>query len=386
MGPFCFASYPALRRWLTGALLWLLGSCITPFDPQDVGATPDYLMVEGFINSRGTTSIRLTRTAGLRAEGPPPAETGARVLVEEEQGAQYSLAESPAGTYTSAALALNPARRYRLRFTTAAGREYASAFVPVLAAPPIDTVRWAVEPRGVQLYVSTRDDVGNARHYRWELEETWQFTSAHRSQLEYVNGRIEPRQLEVYECWTTEKSSTIRLASTERLSQNVVSDLPLTLLPSNSVKLRKRYSLLVRQYAQSSEEYVYWDLLRRNTESIGTLFDPLPSELTGNVRCLTQPDERVLGYVGAGSVAEKRIFIDRFDLPVPWVMVNTGYEGCARLDTVKLSEVPGVFGGATFWPVATVTKQGVLIGYTAAAPACLDCRRRGTIIRPSFWR
>ncbi|MEJ7664694.1 MAG: DUF4249 family protein [Hymenobacter sp.] len=56
-----------------------------------------------------------------------------------------------------------------------------------------------------------------------------------------------------------------------------------------SSKLYYLYSILVRQYALTPEEFAYWDKLRKNTENLGTLFDPLPSQLSGNVHRLTMP-------------------------------------------------------------------------------------------------
>ncbi|UOQ74937.1 DUF4249 domain-containing protein [Hymenobacter cellulosilyticus] len=177
----------------------------------------------------------------------------------------------------------------------------------------------------------------------------------------------------------------MQLSSTARLSQDVVSDFPLLLMPANSTKLRFKYSLLVRQFAQTPEEYAYWEQLKATTENLGSLFDPAPTQLTGNVRCLTDESEPVIGYVGASTVTEKRIFISSSDLP-PTNFLN-GYS-CLPPDTVLLRDVSAYFSSPAVLPVYGVYSPmgGLLLGYAGAPADCVDCRRRGTNKRPDFWQ
>ncbi|WP_180754427.1 DUF4249 domain-containing protein [Hymenobacter sp. DG01] len=384
---------------LLGAGLALLAGCIEPFAPDVVQASANYLVVDGSINSQGVSNIRLSRTQSLNQGGPPPPETQARIYIEEEGGQRYALAEGLAGTYTSAALALRPGTRVRLHLTTADQKEYVSEFAAARSTPPIDSVSWQAGSSGVQLYVNAHDDSRQSRYYRWSYEETWEFTSAANSVLEYQNGRLVDRKEDIYHCWASETSTTIKLGTTARLSQDVVSRQPLTLLPPTSGKLRFKYSILVKQYALTAEEYTYWELLRKNTEDIGTLFDPLPSELTGNIRCLTDAGEKVLGFVGVQSVTEKRLFITPEQLPGDW-RFRTGYEGCYPLDTIPQftttptsgpqpspEQVIDFFRTGIAIPVNVLYKRGNPTPYYLYETVeCIDCRRRGTNVRPRFWQ
>jgi hypothetical protein len=308
----------------------------------------------------------------------------ASVFIEEEEGSRYALKETEPGTYTSASLILTPAKRYRLFFQTQARRDYASDYVFAKTTPPIDSVTWKDSPQGLQVYVNTRDANDASRFYRWDYAETWEFTSAFRSYLDYRNGQLEFRpDGDIYYCWANELSSAIKLGSTLALSQNVVSNYPLTLMPPNSTKLRYKYSILVKQYSLSAEEFAYWELLQKNTENIGTIFDPQPSQLTGNVHSLSDAAEPVIGYVGVQSVAEKRIFIKRDELPRSWRAL-TGYEqNCPAPDTLRPATGPAleVFRSGRAIPIDRVEGGGLL--YSSAE--CVDCRKRGTNVRPSFW-
>lgn len=381
-------------------LLVLASSCITPYVAEIPASTQDSLVINGFINSQGLTSIQLTRSLALTSTKAPAPEIKATVAIQAQGGQRFALTESPAGTYTSASLNLNPALTYKLSITTAGGKTYETDYLPVKTTPAIDRVHWRYENDGIQLYVDTHDANRNTTYYRWKYQETWQFTSAYESHYQYnpVTKLIEPRPDDIYHCWGNAISTVITQTNTTRLSQDVVQDFPLVFLPANSEKLRLRYSILVQQYAQTKEEYDYWETLKKNSESLGTINDPLPSQITGNVHCLSNPDEPVLGFVGIHSVSEQRIFIDRSELPMPKDFVfQTGYESCVLIVEERCPPrgkplPPGVTEtfniSALLMTDVSRNSRNYLTDcfYYGAFAECVDCRLRGTTVKPSFWR
>ena len=390
-----------VRRWrgrglprLAGVgLLWLslaglgglLSGCVDKYNPPALSAPQNYLVVNGLINLDGVTTVQLSRTRNLSAGTASPVEAGASVAIQDEAGASYPLAEQAAGTYASAPLTLAAGRRYQLRLRTAAGAEYASDLVAARPTPPIDSVSWAAGPRGVQIYVDAHDPASATRYYRWDYRETWEFHAAYQSDVEYVNGQFQRRRENIYTCWRTENSSVISLSTSDKLTQDVISKFPLVLLPPTSSKLYLMYSILVRQYALTPEEFAYWDKLRKNTENLGSLFDPLPSQLSGNVHRLDDASELVLGYVGASSVTEKRLFINAAQLPTAYGFPVSDYRDCAPPDTVDARDFPVSFGGPGYLPIAPVGMGYPPAAYTGAPATCADCRLRGTNVKPSFW-
>ena len=373
------------------ALVLLLGGCVRPYEPKVAEAAKSYLVVDGFINSQGVTAIKLSRTLGLAAGTKPNPEIKANAYLADDAGNRYALAESPAGTYTSASLTLNAARQYQLRLTTATGQTYFSDFVAVKTTPPIDAIDWKFGPGGVQLYLSAHDDKNQTTYYRWSYEETWLFTSAFYSHVSFdkATGTYAKRTDDIYHCWTTVNSTLINLGNTAKLSQDILADYPLLFIADNSPKLRYRYSILVQQHAQSADEYHYWEALKKNTESIGSLYDALPTQLTGNVHALGDATEPVLGFVGAHSVTEKRIFIDRSEIPLPpgWVY-DTGYQSCGVVPTeFDFFDAKANFSTPNYMPIdPAYDKAGMQSGYIGASPSCVDCRLRGTNVKPSFWQ
>lgn len=376
------------RNTICWFLMLLVSSCVEPYFPEVMEAPNSFLVVNGFINANGPTTIQLVRTQNLNDNTPPRTEDGAIVMVEAENGESYRLQQMLSGVYKIDHLNLNPSVKYRLFIRTRNSQEYASEYVAVKQAPEIDKVSWAPVDNDAQLYVSTHDPANNTRYYRWEFEHTWQFRSAFYTNLKYVNGRMEYRDSSdepIYNCWKTEKSTTIEYGSSVKLSQDVINNYKLVAIPSNSEKLAIKYSILVKQYALTKQAYQYWEILKKNTESIGTLFDPLPSQLAGNISCLTNPDEPVIGFISASSVTEKRILIDRKELPKEWRTFSpTCYADTMYMSQVKLSDY---FGDGSLMPVNEVYFEGGTspVGYTYASRSCVDCRTMGTNIKPYYW-
>ena len=373
----------ALASAVLGSLLAWLSGCVDKYTPDVISAPQSYLVVDGFINLNGVTTVRLTRTRNLSTGTASPAEAQASVVILDETGARYPLTEQAAGTYTSGSLVLPASHQYQLRLRTAAGREYASDLVAARLTPAIDKVSWAATADGIQLYLDAHDDANATRYYRWGYQETWEFQPPYISAIEYIgNQQVQTRKENIFLCWRAESSTSIVLSSTSNLSRDAVAKFPLLVLPANSLKLRLKYSILVQQYGLTADEFAYWEKLRKNTETLGTLFDPLPSQLAGNVHGLTDASELVLGYVGASSVTEKRLFIDNAELPR--IRYLTGYEGRCELQTVKLEDMEQRFGAGGLLPIEALG-VGRITGYSAATPECADCRLHGTNVKPSFW-
>ena len=378
------------RPFATKHLLWLLfplvSGCLQPFNPPEISGGQGFLVVDGFLNAGGdTTRIHLTRTQNLADGETPPAEVRAQVTIEGDRGASYPLREEKAGHYVMTNVPVVAGQQYRLYIRTSGGQEYRSDYVPVKITPPIDSVNWELTGDGVQVYVNTRDPAANTRFYRWEFAETWEFTVPYSFAYTYRAGEKEYNTENTARCWTTTFSRNVVLGTSARLSEDVIYQYPLVTLPVSSEKHQLRYSILVKQYALTQDGYDYWQNLKRNTESLGTLFDPQPSQVSGNIASVNNPGEPVFGFFSAYSVQEKRIFITRNQLPITWRRI-TGYESC-DIDTVKNDADTQEFLKTAVFPVIAEYSgpTGRLEGYLTSEIFCMDCRRRGVNKQPAYW-
>lgn len=349
-----------------------------------------FLVIDGVINSgQGSTTLRLTRTLGLVDSVAFRHESDANVRVEGDDNTTHPLNELQDGVYHHPQLTLNGSVKYRLHINTKDGREYISDYSPVLRTPPIDSISWERPEEGVMIYINTHDPQNKTLYYRWEYEETWQFHSAFASNIKYkydLNGdpyKVEPRDpvetQRMYTCWQSENSTNLLIGSSARLSRDTI-HLPLLLVPQGSWKISAMYSILVRQYATSRAGYEFLQRMKKNTEQVGSLFDAQPSELTGNVRCVSDPLEPVIGFVDIADAQVKRIFIRRSQVS-PWNYRQSCIE--ENILNFKDSLVPFSYYIPT--SVALTSPRGDTLRIYASIPDCVDCRIRGTDIKPSFW-
>jgi hypothetical protein len=324
---------------------------------------------------------------------------GAKVTVESDAGGTYPLAEAGKGNYVAVGLNLNTANKYRLDITTSDGKIYQSDFVPVKSSQPIDSVSYQVQNNNaVQISVSTHDPSNSSQYYRWFYNETWIIHAKYESSLmlqtvpkDTVVYRDPAHQ--IFRCWLSDVSSDIVLGSTAKLAKDILVNSPVAILPSTSEKFTERYSILVKQYALTTDAYNYYVQLRKNTEQLGSIFDPQPSELTGNIHCISNPAEKVIGYITAGVPAQQRIYINADQLPVgPNWIPNTPYNDCS-FDTslffnpkTKQNEVEANIYSGFEIPILTVGNPGQPpLGYTGSSGECVDCTVRGPSKPPSFW-
>src|SRR5690606_15183217 len=130
------------------------------------------------------------------------------------------------------------------------------------------------------------------------------------------NGIVIPRSPgnQIFTCWRTDHSTNILIGTSAKLGEDIIRGMPIAFQPNGSYQLSNRYSILVKQYAISREEFEYWEMLKKDNESVGSLFDAQPSQVTGNFTNIHNPEEPVLGFFKINSMTEKRIFIAANDL------------------------------------------------------------------------
>ena len=370
--------------------LLCIASCKEKYTAELKNSDKSALVVEGFLNAGvGPTTISLTRSYGVNSNGTIPRVTNAQVTVEGNDGStSFALTETGTntGVYRNPQLNLVASKQYRLRIRTTGGKEYLSDFVPVKMSPPIDSINWKWENNGVMIYANTHDATNNSRYYKWDYEETWEIITNYYSTIKTLsNFTILPRNFpseDVSHCWKYDNSRTIMIGSSAQLQSDVIFESALYQVPANNERIGERYSVLVKQSVLTPQAYEYFSLMKKNTEQLGSIFDPLPSELKGNIKCLSDPAETVIGFVTASSQQEKRIFISATQLPNSkfnfgecyWKLVPKNIDSIKKYAPVLMpyTEELDLFGN--------------VIGYYLAPLPCSDCTARGgNNVKPSYW-
>ena len=385
-----------IKRYLviTSAVAMLLfAQCKEEYNPHIEAQTSGLLVVEGFINSgQGPTTIHLSRSSDLQDPVLKP-ELNALLNVEGEDGSDFPLFNNGNGEYSAAQITLDNTIKYRLHIRTTDGKEYASDFSPVKYTPAIDSVTWQKENDGVRIYANAHDPQNGTKYYQWKYEETWEIHSTYYNTLTYITDPQTGKPLGVtfkypdhhadttiYKCWNTVPSSSITLGSTEKLTSDVVF-LPVQYIEPHSEKLSILYSINLRQYAISHDEYLFLQKMKKNTEQLGTIFDPQPSEISGNLHCITDPDETVVGFVEVSQEQVQRVFISNSQVP------DWNYDpGCVSTQIDNIKDSVAQYGiGLMPTTASKLTPLGGILAFYASTPPCVDCTMRGIHQKPDFW-
>nr|WP_294948917.1 DUF4249 domain-containing protein [uncultured Mucilaginibacter sp.] len=372
-------------------------SCRKFYAPKVVAADTNVLVVEGVIDpGTDSTIIKLSHTVNISEKTSTKPETGAAVNVEGA-GATYHLTEIRNGTYAAAGLNLNKTVKYRLKIHTAKGQDYLSDEMAVKITPPIDTLAYEIKPDGVDITSAAHDPLDTTRYYRWEYQETWRFNSLYESFYKVVGDTLLPRlrteEDEIYRCWGNHGSNVILLASTANLQHDVLVKNPITFIKAGDEKISIRYTILLKQYALTKEAFAFWTELRKNTETLGSIFDALPSQLSGNIHNVANPSAPVIGFVSISTVTTKRIFIDRIETPFnpEWRTVypvfNCEVGGAQDPDQYGNNTIKSeIIHGPHYALDASFDDKGHMIAAGYSVGKCVDCTLRGTNKRPAFWK
>ncbi|MEL6672914.1 MAG: DUF4249 domain-containing protein [Bacteroidota bacterium] len=387
------------KKYLLGCLiLVLIGSCVEPFNP-DIPNFQNALVVEGqMLEGKGGARVILSRSFGFD-ETEPPYVKGATVVIRNDQGQEHRLTEWQDGHYRSDTNVWVgvPGLSYQLFLETPQGERVESAWEPLQASAQLEDIRPTFEMAltgfdtlyGMKVYLDIASENQDGRFYRWEFEETWMFRVPFPTRgywdTDIVDAVfVEPDSIP-RTCFISEKSTDILLGDTEGLSEPRLENFPLHYITTEDDRLKLKYSMLIKQYTLSDETYNFWTQLKEVNQDLGTLFDPIPSELAGNLTNLTNADLPVLGYFSADGYTEQRIFIDRIDFTSE-IVVPTGYETCTINSFFSKDEMQRYVLAGNNWVGAITDFFGNIVGYTGATKSCSDCRTRGaTITKPKFW-
>jgi hypothetical protein len=391
----------------------LLGACKDRYGLPMERSLSNSLVVEGNILKGDSTFIRLSRVTSVGDLNLLP-ETGATVIVEGADNTTTTLSETEPGLYKVAPIDLNSSVNYRLRILSGS-KEYESDWTSLINTADIESVFWERND-GIDILVKSSGNADNSRYYKWDYEEVWDFYSKYKSYAYFtyvgLDERLQPiiqcidkeengEQFNtcidvygpfgsvyndsMYHCWKYQQSRSITIGSTAALNDNVMQSV-VRKIENNGFELNSLYSILVKQTGLSKESYEFYKILKGNSEGVGTIFDAQPSQLKTNLHCVTDPGERVIGFIDATSVKTKRLFISNsevgdwnYDPYMGCVNGNCNNGPEAVEEAVNFGQVPVEVLEFEDDPAFRVTQV------STSSSLCVDCRLRGVHRKPEFW-
>jgi hypothetical protein len=383
-----------MKRGTFFILFWFgIMACKEPFESDLSEEDLRILIVEGYLDTEGKSSeLYLGFTRRIYGEQLGPGSTpaaGARVYLESSSGTQYPLLDQGDGHYLFEQ-DVPEDETYRLRIFLDESKSYTSAPMQPMISSAIEDIGYDRDGRGVEVYVTTRGS-STVDDFIWTFEETYAFNPKFVSPFIY---RPESKNVEtrfpdesIYLCYRTLQSPDLILETSSKFDENVIFKKAITRIQPGDERLSLLYSILVSQMALSSEAAEFWEIMRKNTDDIGTIFSPMPSNLTGNMLNDQDPEATVIGFVSMGLVQRRRMFIGVQEVS-PWVNDLEAYYDC-ELDTDLTTSIDfeAVFASGQKYPAKALYREGTsdILGYYAALRRCVDCTLRGTNVRPDFW-
>jgi hypothetical protein len=365
----------------------LLGSCIEPFNPALNNPVQGVVVVEGYINAGpGKSLFKLSRSVPVdRGEQRVDKENDALITIVNDQDQRYELIETESGLYESDELNLPTDASYKIEIQLKTGEQYESALLPVKVTPAIDSISWTVSDQ-LYLYVNTHDPQGSTFFYQWTYAEDWQIRSPLKSLLKWEDDTVKTRSREeqavMYNCWKSSSSKDLYFASSQSFQRDEMK-FNLIKFPLGAEETSVKYSVIVKQHALTEEDFNYLRLIQRNTSVTGSFFDPVPTQLYGNIVNIKNADELVVGYVGAYTTESKTLFINNYELPA----VGRGFKCQEKIllqtDLENISIYLGENGA--YEPQTTWTDVKGSPWMSLIERSCVDCRVYGSTMKPEHW-
>lgn len=387
-------------------VLFLAISCIEPFDIKTINFE-SALVIEAVITDEYTyQTISINRTFPIDSNELIN-EKSADVKVIDDQQNIFQFKEQKPGEYVSInKFKALPNVNYQLQITTLNGKSYTSENVQLTNRTEINDIKIKKDvddnnyEKGIHILINSLNSSNNTQYYRYEYEETYKVIAPNWSPRELiVKSNTIPYEVElVYKdpnvndrvCYASNFSKGIIQVQTDNLTEDNVSDFDLVYIERNDVKLWYTYSILVKQYTQSREAYNFYKLLDELSISNDLFSQKQPGFVSGNISS-ESINEKVIGIFEISSLAQKRIFLNRYDL------FRSGKPSVACYDIMYAPELENGkltamlnSGDFKFYlekdPTLDIDQPIIGDGdYYLIESKCADCRLSGSNIKPDFW-
>ena len=384
-------------------LVVLLTACITPFAPKGITVEQVSLVIDGDIILNDNTKVFLSFLQTIDSYGINYI-TDATVWVEDTQERRYAgsvVSETNKPPYYLIdTKTCSFTQQYKL-CVTYDGKQYETDFLTPLATPEIDDLGFIVHDTkaAVDFYVTTYGNDQISPYYKWTYTEDWEIVSAYPTNvffdhLNYYDAnhgfRQYPTEYPLLYCWGQSTVNPPVIAKTDHLQENIVYQQRVNTIHDRDDRIGYLYTMELVQMCISKDAFTYWSVIMRNTDEVGGIFAPQPSELYGNIRCVSNPELRTLGYISAGIRSVKRIFVTAKEIgiydPPSCLPVNLAYypdyphapypQDCDFYywgDRVASQSLIDVLEERASRTIKWLPKT------------CVDCTTRGSKNKPSFW-
>jgi hypothetical protein len=373
----------------TAGIILTLVSCVEPYWPEMKSGSLKLLVVNALItDDPGIQYVKLSHPSSLDNQQFNPVNT-AKVTLHDNKGNDIPFLFDLEGLYAPVDFAGIPGRSYKLIIELNDGTKYESDYQVLHSVRPFDSLYYSIEEKptnnpeanleGAQFKIDYKSRKDSDQYYLFQMVETYEYKPD--LLLVYKDKgdgpeEVLPADRPPSRCWQTNKIKQFYQGKILATGNTQEQSLPLVFVPFNTKQFSVRYSLLINQVAVSEEVYnLYSEFYQQN--SSGSLYATQPYSIKGNIHCVTNPSEQVLGSFVAGGIYQQRSF---FNSPSEG---HFTYDQCeAVTDPMALGKIMSI--GGTYKSPLYFTEIEHQMGW--GMPECFFCEMAGgTAIMPDFW-
>ena len=280
------------RLMVLSGIIFLL-ACEVPISVE-YKVTEPQIVVDGLItNEPGPYEVKLSYSSAYTdgTQGNNPPVSGALVIIRDDAGREEVLYEGRPGIYkTYQGFTGEIGRTYTLSINTAEGKMIESLPEEMLPVAPIDSIYYIFKPiseiqkQGHEVYVVVNDPVEQKNYYRWKWDGFYRF--------DMVN------EIETRVCFKHEFDiNRISVLSDRDFNGNKIY-MPISFVEHFSNDF---YLIHIHQYSLTENAYKFWDALYGQSSNVGSIFDPQPARIKGNLFYADDTEAPVHGFFGASA-------------------------------------------------------------------------------------
>jgi Domain of unknown function (DUF4249) len=268
---------------------------------------PNKLVVEGLLtNDPSNQILRLSLTKNFSNFTEIEPVKGAYVEIRSNK--TYAVKMYPQaneiGLYSPKEInfAGNIGEEYSLYVKLLDGREFLTPSQVLLKPVEINALKsdFKTDPSfGFQIKLDFKDPAQTNNYYRW--------TGLGFYQRKSIGVPISFSGFCCNRCWVEKEDKGVNLFTDNLTNGNLIKDISVFFSP---FYLLGQHLIQVNQFTISSQTYQYWRKFKEQTDRTGTIFDPIPAPIFGNLVNIKDPKDIALGYFEVSGISKKRLEIN----------------------------------------------------------------------------
>jgi hypothetical protein len=301
--------------------------CKELYDPE-ISVEQSTIIIEGRLtNTSGELIVKISKAVGYNSDSTQVPVPNCIVTVKDGGNKIYSLIDNGDGSYSNNSLFAEGGQTYSLNVITADGDEYQSgdqSLPPVYKQDSIYAAKVSktelvsdkyngyikIEKQGIETDVDLSNSNDDSPKCRYVSRVTVLYS--------YPVDGIPPSTILGWKTFTPSTEINLTTSTYEKtpglIHKHEVCFFASTLsnYDSRTNVVLRGYIIALKKYNLTTEAYEFYKSEKAQVEASGKIFDPIPAQVYGNIKCVNNPNKSVYGFFEVSNV-EKLYYRYNYD-------------------------------------------------------------------------